>query len=298
MLLLLGVLLTGCVMNPTTGRRQLALISQQDEIQMGEEAKLQLTEEFGGRVSSPALGGYLTEMGLGMARTTEGNNPELPWEFTLLDSEVINAFALPGGKVFVSRGLVERLDNEAQLAAVVGHEIGHVTARHFVDRHSRELALGTSLSVAGAIVGVAGSNSDIGRYGALALPAVQMGGQVLVLSYNRDQEVEADRLGMRYMTNVGYDPTGARQMMGVLAEASSERSLELLATHPHPETRIEKINQTLKKKYSNFEGTFNEDRFQREVLQRLAAIDTDDRRGVFAYAWCSTCTSPAGIVAD
>jgi predicted Zn-dependent protease len=119
---------------PRDGERQFIALSRSQEIAMGTEAQPQLTEQYGGEVADQIATGYVTEVGQAMAALTEGDYPSLPWEFTLLDSDVINAFALPGGKVFLSRGLAARMRDEAQMAGVIGHEIGHVTARHINDR--------------------------------------------------------------------------------------------------------------------------------------------------------------------
>src|SRR5882724_635694 len=106
---------------------------------MGAEATPQISKQYGGPVKNAAVQQYVAELGKNLAATTEKDNPKLPWEFTLLDSDVINAFSLPGGKVFFSRGLAVKLQNEAQMAAVLGHEIGHVTARHINDQMTHEL---------------------------------------------------------------------------------------------------------------------------------------------------------------
>ena len=279
----------GCQVNAATGRSQFLPITTQQEIALGTEAMGQLTEEYGGEVSDRALQQYVTEIGLAMAAKTEGDNPDLPWEFTLLDSDVINAFALPGGKVFMSRGLAERMTNEAQLAGVLGHEIGHVTARHVGERIGQSMGMEMLIRVAGAVAN--GSESAVGQY----IPAVLgYGGQGYLLKFGRDQELESDALGMRYMTRAGYDPVGQRQVMEILAEASSgARQPEFLSTHPHPESRIGQIDQLLATEYRDLTGvrTF-EGRFKRKFLNRISQLppapDTG-RGGVLAAAWCSVC---------
>ena len=125
---------SGCAKNAATGKRSLVLLSAAEEERLGAEAAPQFTAEYGGAVDDAALNRYVTDIGNRLAAVTEADYPDLEWEFTLLDSSVVNAFALPGGKVFITRGLAERLDNEAQLAGILGHEIGHVTARHVEDR--------------------------------------------------------------------------------------------------------------------------------------------------------------------
>src|SRR5262249_8834355 len=134
--------LTGCTKNVATGKRIFTLgMSRDQEIALGSQAAPQFTQEFGGKVPSPALQQYVSNIGQKMAKETEAQNPTLPWEFTLLNMTVVNAFALPGGKVFFTRGLAEKLTTEAQMAGVMGHEIGHVTAQHGSQRIASQTAM-------------------------------------------------------------------------------------------------------------------------------------------------------------
>ncbi len=241
-LVYVGLHLIGCSTNATTGRSQIAFYSREEEIQLGTEAQPQLTEEFGGKVNSPELQAYVTEIGQRLAATTEADNPSLPWEFTLLDSPVINAFALPGGKVFISRGLADKMTNEAQLAAVLGHECGHVTARHSSERMSQQAILVGGGGLLGAVADVVAGTGGAGA------KAGQSIGNIAALSYSRDQEIEADRLGMRYMKVLKYDPMGAVEVQEILKAASGgNRPPEILATHPASETRIAELKKRFDK---------------------------------------------------
>ena len=293
-----GPLLGGCTVNEATGESRLAIgyLSRGQQIALGEEAMPQLTQEYGGSVPSPQINAYVSEVGFNMVPFTEGENPSLPWEFTLLDSPVINAFALPGGKVFMSRGLAEKMTSEAQLAGVLGHEIGHVTAEHVPERI--QTSMGTSLlaSVASAAAGL----GDSAALQQLTDVVVGYGGQGYLLSFGRGQELEADMLGMRYMTRAGYDPVGQRQVMEILAEASSGgRQPEFLSTHPHPESRIEQIDGLLSTEYAGITGTSKvgqfEARFRDRFLTPIASVPAPqasvegERRGVTAFAWCGIC---------
>ncbi len=245
----LGLLmLVGCTTNPTTGRSQFNALSRSDEIAMGVQAMPSMLKEYGGKVAQQDLQDYVSSIGKKMAAQTEGDAPSLPWEFTLLDSDVINAFALPGGKVFISRGLAERMTNEAQLAGVLGHEIGHVTARHINDQIARETGANIFAQVVGAVAGEAG-----GAVAQAAPVVINVGGNAVLLKYSRDQESEADALGMRYMTKVGYNPIAQRQVMEILQKASKAEGGpggEFFATHPYPETRIKRITILLEKDYA------------------------------------------------
>lgn len=311
-LLAAGHLLTGCTTNPTTGRSQLLSMSRDDEIKLGSEATPELTQEFGGKVNDPSLQAYVGDIGRRLAAVTEADNPSLPWEFTLLDSEVINAFALPGGKVFVSRGLAVEMTNEAQMAAVVGHEIGHVTARHTNERFSQ--AMGTSIggAILGAVVGAAVSKDAQGA--AIGAGAGASVGGIAALSFSRDQEVEADRLGMRYMEKLKYDPAGAIEVQQILERASKgERPMEILSTHPSSQTRINELNKRMEKYYqhtvNNPEYQKHADRFQQQFLSKLKSLpaakptkktDAGTTRQMLAMAalgdpalWCAHCREAA-----
>ncbi|MEZ6233547.1 MAG: M48 family metalloprotease [Phycisphaerales bacterium] len=289
---ILAVLATALLVAAQTGCG-VKLLSLSEEVALGSEAAPQLTQEYGGAVPDARLGNSLTRVGLSMTDTLDGDFRDLPWEFTLLNSPVINAFALPGGKVFVSRALIERMTNEAQLAGVLGHEIGHVTARHGNQKISASLiAQGV---VVGAAVAVSGSDNDLLAAGVPLL--VQAGSGSFLLKYGRDQELESDRLGMEYMTRVGYNPIGMRQTMEILAEAAGGSSPpEFFSTHPHPESRISQIDNLIETRYSNTQ--FNEQyqvyqaRFNDEFLQPLGRIPQPQASRINLLApetWCATC---------
>lgn len=268
-LLCLG--LGACSTNPTTGRSQLNMLSRDDEIKMGIESQPEMLKEYGGAVPNADARAYVTNLGKQLAAQTEGENPSLPWEFTLLNSEVINAFALPGGKVFVSKGLAIKMTNEAQMAGVLGHEIGHVTARHINEKITRQTGASLGLSVIGAVIG--GGDAITG----LAGQAVQ----VTLLSFDRDQESEADSLGMRYMVKCFYNPIGQLQVMEILKkEAGTPNQPEFLLTHPIPDTRIKRIQQIIDTDYkytqNNPQYKLNAEQFKTQFLPKLAAMQCQD----------------------
>lgn len=218
-----------CATNPATGRRQLMFVSSQDEIAMGRQAVPGVISEFG-EIRDGAVNEWVRGIGRDLAKTTE--QPNLPFTFTVLDSPVVNAFALPGGPVFVTRGLIAYANDEAELSGVVGHEIGHVVGRHGAEQASRGQALG-GLLVLGSIV-----NETIGRYA----PLLGSGAQLLLLQNSRDAEREADLLGVRYAARAGYDPLGVSRYMQVLDTLAKQSSSVLpnwLSTHPDPGERAE-----------------------------------------------------------
>ncbi|MCU0689435.1 MAG: M48 family metalloprotease [Phycisphaerales bacterium] len=267
--------LGGCVRNEVIGRSQLIGISQQQEIALGAQAQPQLISEMGGKVPDAEANNYVIEVGRALAATTEGQNPQLPWEFSFINSNDINAFALPGGKVFITRGLVSKMTSEAQLASVLGHEVGHVTARHTAERIGQAQMAQVGMQIGGSLLGNA--SATVQELGGIAL---QIGGAAIPLKFSRDQEIEADLLGMRYMVRAGYNPRGALEVMQILAEASGGRGGgglgSLLATHPDPQARAERIVQELNGQYRQYTNSPNhrtgEDRFAQRMRSRLALL--------------------------
>ncbi len=272
----LGALaLWACTTNPTTGRKQFNALSRTDEIALGAQATPEIAAEFGGAVRSPELQAYVAEVGRALAAQTEADNPGLPWEFTLLNSSVINAFALPGGKVFITRGLADKLTSEAQLAGVLGHEVGHVTARHTNDRYADAIGANVGVAVLGAVVGAASKSDSAGQ------AAANIGAEVarygVLLPHSRNQEYESDSLGVRYMTRAGYDPIGQVQVMQVLQRAGGGSAEgEFFATHPYAGNRVARLQQMIATDYA---GTQNnpqyqrhEERYRQRYLNKLAGL--------------------------
>ncbi len=285
-----GAGLAGCSTNATTGRSQFNALSREDEIALGTQAKAELIQQEGGEVGNPDVRAYVVEIGSKLAAVTEGDNPTLPWEFTLLNSDVINAYALPGGKVFMSRGLAEKLTSEDQLAGVLGHEVGHVTARHINDKIARETGASLGLGVAGLVLGDSG--------GTLA----QLSGQtvqIALMSYSRKQELEADELGMRYIDRVGYNPAAQGDVMRVLLEASGgEGGSDFFSTHPHPQARIERVNELMQQTYAGSAGRAQKtSEYRQRFLSKLAMEPRPLHGRAFAFAdartWCGVCAAAA-----
>ena len=261
--------LSGCATNPATGERQLQVLSREEEIAIGEDAAPKFLKEGGGEIPDQQIQQYVSDLGARLAAVSE--RPDLPWEFFTLDSAMINAFALPGGKVFVSRGLMEKMDNEAQLAGVLGHEVGHVTAKHINDR----MAQAIGISIATAAIGVAAQVSEEDWVRVLGA-GVGVGGQLFALRFSRSDELQADALGVRYMSQIDYNPVGQLQLMQILDEASGGGGIEFLQTHPLPSTRIERLQNLIGEKYPRANETgayvFAHDRFEENVLARLKKL--------------------------
>lgn len=226
---------TGCVTNPVTGERNLGLVSGEQEVQLGEQ-NFQPTQQITGGPfdRDPELTRYVQRVGQKVAAQSER---QLPYEFVVINSGVPNAWALPGGKIGINHGLLAELDNEAELAAVLGHEVVHSAARHTAQQMERGMLM--QLGVAAA--GIAASESG---YGDLAVGAGMLGAQVLSAKYGRDAELEADRHGMRYLAAAGYEPEAAVSLQETFVRLSEDRRqswLEgLFASHPPSQARVEK----------------------------------------------------------
>lgn len=229
------LVLAACVRNPVTGRRQLSLVSTQEEIEIGRQAAQDARAAIG-LLPDPAVQEYVARVGKSLAARSE--RPDLPWSFQVLDDPTVNAFALPGGPIFVTRGMLTHLNSEAELAAVLGHEIGHVTARHSATQITRAQLSQLGLGLGTVLV------PDLARYGGLASAGLQL----LLLKYGRDAETQADELGLRYMLDERYDPREMVDLFQMLSRVSGTEGSRLptwLATHPNPEDRLEETQQRL-----------------------------------------------------
>ncbi len=236
------VILGGCSTNPATGRPQLALISEQQEIELGRDYDQRIQRVLG-VYPDARLQEYVGRVGQKLAAGSE--RADLTWTFRVVDDPVVNAFALPGGHVYVTRGLMTHLTSEAQLAAVLGHEIGHVTARHAVTQMSKARIARIGL-FAGAVLSPA-----LAGYAARSL-------DVLFLKYSRDDERQADDLGLRYMVAQGYDPREMPHVFEVLRQVShgqgGERIPDWQSTHPSEEERIRTTGAAVARLGDDFSG--------------------------------------------
>lgn len=233
---LLAFTLVGCPVNPATGERQLILISEGREIEMGRQAAEQVATAWG-LYDDPDLQSYVDSVGQKLAATSE--KPDLPWSFKIVDDPVVNAFALPGGFIFVTRGILAHFNSESELAAVLGHEIGHVTARHSAEQLSRAQVANLGVGI-GSIL-----SPEVFRYRDVLSASLGL----LFLKFGRDDERQADDLGFRYLGRARYDQremVDVFVMLGRVSEASGGRSIpSWLSTHPDPGERRERIDRAL-----------------------------------------------------
>ena len=257
-LALLGLLLA-CATNPVTGKREISLMSEAQEIAIGKENHPQILAEMG-QYADPELQRYVSDIGLKLAKTSE--RPTLPWTFTVVDQPVVNAFAVPGGFIYITRGILAYLDTEAQLVGVLGHEIGHVTARHSAQQYTR--ATGGQLGLLALGIFVPGAQ-QFGQLGAQALG-------LLFLKYGRDDELQSDSLGAKYAATNGWDPRAVPAFLATLGRLSegSERGLpNWLSTHPDPASRVDEV-QSLVQQLTAGRSDFVTDRD--EYLRRVDGI--------------------------
>ncbi len=235
--------LTHCAQNPVTGDKNFVLMSEQQEIQMGAQAHKDVLKEYAA-LDNPGLQAYVNEVGQQLAK--KSHRPHLQWHFTVVDSPDVNAFALPGGYVYVTRGIMAYLNSEAELAGVVGHEIGHVTARHGVRQQSAQTAAGLG-AVLGSIL-VPGLDNQAGA------SLLQTLAQAWTAGYGREHELESDRLGAEYLAKTGYSPQAMIEIIGVLknqelfAAAQAKRDGRqprtyhgTFDTHPSNDARLKQV---------------------------------------------------------
>ena len=228
------VLLAACSTNPVTGRREISLVSEGQEIQMGQEAAQQVEQSLG-LVNDAELQAYVRRIGTELARASE--RPELPWRFGVIDDPTPNAFALPGGPVYITRGLMNLMNSEAELASVLGHEIGHITARH-----SAQMITKSQLGQIG-LLAVVIAKPELAQFGDL----LSTGMQLLFLKYGRDAERQADELGFKYALSENYDVSEMDDVFLALqrvGEAEGRSGLPAWAsTHPDPGERAQTVQQ-------------------------------------------------------
>jgi predicted Zn-dependent protease len=243
---LLTLALTACGVNPVTGKREIQFVSEAAELQIGEQQYAPTRQSEGGDFKQlPELTAYVNEVGQKLAAVADR---KLPYEFVVLNSSVPNAWALPGGKIAVNRGLLPELRSEAELAAVLGHEIVHAAARHGAKAQERGTLLQAGIAVATIGAAVGGADQNVAG---LVIQGAGLGAQLVQTKYGRDQELEADEYGMKYMKRVGYDPWAGVTLQEAFVRLSQESGSKqqsfvegLFASHPPSEERVEKNKVT------------------------------------------------------
>jgi predicted Zn-dependent protease len=243
--------LTHTEVNPVTGEKQHIAMTVEQERALGLEAAPEMAAKMGGEVDprSDPRAAFVAQVGAQIVQRSDASRSNYADNFhyhLLSDANTINAFALPGGQIFITRALFDRLQTEAQLAGVLGHETGHVVARHSAEQMAKG-ELGQSLSTAFAI-----GSSDGSNRGQMAALAGMMANQMLQLHYSRDDELQADALGLKYMIQTGYDPSAMLAVMETLKSAArGGRQPQIFSTHPDPDARIAQIREFLQRNYPN-----------------------------------------------
>ena len=230
----------GCATNPVTGKKQVSIMSEAEELAIGQQQDVEIRREMG-EYGDRALQDYVSEIGQRLAQ--KSHRPNLHWTFTIVDSPAINAFALPGGYVYITRGILPYLEDESELAGVLGHEIGHVTARHAAQQYTRQAEASLGLTILSIFVPGTRPFTDLSSTGL----------SVLFLKHSRDNELEADRLGVEYGSSVGFDPAGVPRFLATLdrVHTQSERGVpNWLSTHPDPGSRV-KVAEPVAAKFTS-----------------------------------------------
>jgi beta-barrel assembly-enhancing protease len=232
------------VENPITGEKQQVLLSPQQEIVLGRQARQQLATQYGGFYPDKLLQQYVDQVSKQVVARSIASKSPYPFEFHLLrDARTVNAFALPGGQVFLTIALLKRLTSEAQLAAVLSHEMGHVVARHGAEHLTKQPFIQPLLT---AVDAAASSHANSEQSAVLA----QAVNQLVSLRYGRNDELESDRLGLRFMTEAGYDPQGIVQLIQRLdASRQGGQPAAFFSTHPSPDNRVKRLQTLITQMY-------------------------------------------------
>jgi len=257
--LLLAILMGGCALfryygstpqtNPVTGEKQrVADIRPEQEIALGLQAAPQMAQQFGGLSKNERARQVVETIGQRVVQNSKARESPYRFEFHLLDDDnTVNAFALPGGQIFITEALASRLKTEGQMAGVLGHEVGHVVGRHGAE-HIAKQQLAQGLTGAAVLASYDPNNPSSMRNAAVAA----MIGNLITMKFGRDDELESDRLGVRFLAEAGYDPRALIGVMEVLKAAGGGRSQpEFFSTHPNPENRVGRIQQAIKELFPN-----------------------------------------------
>lgn len=275
--LLCALTLANCATNPVTGNPNFVTMSESQEVSVGRSEDRKVREEYGS-YDDAALQRYVSDIGQRLAKAS--HRPGLQYQFLVVDSPEVNAFALPGGYIYITRGIMAYLNSEAELAAVLGHEIGHVTARHSVQQISAATAANVGASVLQIFVPqVRNSAGDL---------LINVLGGALLSGYGREHELEADRLGAEYLARTGYDPQAMIKVVGVLkdqelfdAELAKAEGREprryhgLFASHPDNDTRLQEVVREAAR-FSSAENRVNREEFLRR-MDRMVFADSPDQ---------------------
>ena len=247
----------GCAINPITGRQELMLFSSQQDIEIGRKYAPEVEKQMGGRIADQTLQNYID--GVGQRIAAVSHSPDFEYRFVALNHESINAFALPGGYIFITRGMLEKLETESQLAGIFAHEVAHVVARDAMNAMSNQIGIDILLSA------VTSEKTPAG-----VLTVADLTHQIMGLRYSREDEQTADLAGLDYMSWTGYNPYGMVETIRMLQSQQESRPIEFFSTHLSPQSRLGYLTQKIQTQYPNV-TTLKVGRqdYQTYVLQNL-----------------------------
>ena len=259
----------GCVTNAVTGESEFNIYGDDvdDDVRLGKAWAPELEKEFGGAFEDEHIQSYVDYVGQNVAQVSHGAH--IPWHFTVLRDKMMNAFALPGGYIYITTGMLRKLESEAQLAGILAHEASHVTLRHSTNRMSEQMGVDLLLSIA-----IRNASSEVVRASSIAR-------QLVMLKYSRQDEMEADVIGLRYLMRAGYNPYGMVETMQILeAESDDDRPGEFLSSHPAPMNRYGRLLEEIEAGgYNVANMKVRKEDYERIVLERLKDVkDEDDKK--------------------
>jgi len=222
-LLLACLFYSGCAVNPATGEKQFILVPLSQELEIGRQYAPEVEKQLGGKIENNSLQNYVSSVGQSVARIS--HLPNMQFSYVAVNDEMVNAMALPGGYIFITKGMLQKLNSEAQLAGILAHETAHVTARHSAQAMTTQIGMELALSVASK------------KTSAGAARMANIGSQLIGLKYSRSHENQADKIGMDYLVRAGYSPYAMIETMEILEKESKSRPIEFFSTHPNPENR-------------------------------------------------------------
>jgi predicted Zn-dependent protease len=252
----------GCSYNPITGQKELMLFPETQDLEIGHQYAPEIEKELGGRIEDEDLQNYIDTVGQKIARIS--HRPNWEYHYVAVNDKSINASALPGGYIFITKGMLEKLQTEAQLAAILAHETAHVVARDTSNAISNQIGISLLLAAAAA-----------GQSSGAAMTAAELSRRIIGLNYSRQDEREADMAGLDYMVVAGYNPYGIIETMQMLEDQEKERVVEFLSSHPPPENRIAYLSQRIKSRINSLEGLcVGQQQYSSAVLDRLVTLDS------------------------
>jgi len=258
----LSFCITGCGVNPVTGEKELMLISEEQEDSIGAQYAPEIEKQLGGRIENDELQNYISSIGRKIVRVS--HTPGKTFHFTAVNDKSVNALALPGGYIFITRGMLEKLTTEAQLASILAHETAHVTARHTSSAMSKQIGANILLTIASSKTDMSSSARTIASYGK----------QFLDMSFSRSDEKEADIGGLTYLERAGYQPQAIVETMEILDSLSKTKPIEFFSTHPNPENRKEYLEYKIRRRGYTGSKRIGKQEYKEKVLNNLPKKET------------------------